>query len=293
MARASRIRIVVLLLCTAAWAAPSGLRAASGGGVAFAVIGDFGTGSPQQYELARIMDQTRLRVPYTFVLTVGDNIYGGWSRRAIVEKFETPYQRLLDAGVSFFASLGNHDDSTERDYPLFNMGGQRYYSVRRDNVEFFALDSNYMDGSQLAWIADVLRLSDAPWKIAFFHHPLYSSAGRHGSERDLRTLLEPLFVEHGVQVVFSGHDHVYERVKAQRGVTYFVCGSSGQVRRGNLTPQSPLTAVGFDQDQAFVVVTVLEDVLRFETVSRAGAIVDAGEIRRVPAHETASTSLQR
>ena len=71
-------------------------------------------------------------------------------------------------------------------------------------------------------------------RIAYFHHPLYGNAGRHGANVDLRVLLEPLLVKYGVQVVFSGHDHVYERLKPQRGIYYFVTGSGGQLRKGDL-----------------------------------------------------------
>jgi 3',5'-cyclic AMP phosphodiesterase CpdA len=280
MRRTSRVAVVVVACWLVVWAVAPRLGAEPAGAVAFAIIGDFGTGSSEQYDLAREMIRTRDRVPYSIVLTVGDNIYGGWNHRSVVERFETPYEPLLDAGVSFFASLGNHDAFAEREYPLFNMNGRRYYRIRRGPVDFFALDSNYMDAAQLTWLRDALHSSTAPWKIAFFHHPLYSSAHRHGSEDDLRAVLEPILVANGVQVVFSGHDHVYERVKPQMGVSYFVCGSSGQLRRGDLRKGSALTATGFDQDLAFIVATVVDDELRFETVSRTGAIVDAGEIQR-------------
>jgi hypothetical protein len=109
---------------------------------------------------------------------------------------------------------------------------------------------------------------------------LYSSSQRHGSSDDLRALLEPLFVQFGVQAVFSGHDHVYERVKPQRGIVYFVCGSSGQLRRGNLDKHSLLTAAGFDEDEAFMVVEIADGRMSFETISRTGLVVDSGEIRR-------------
>ena len=273
-----RITLLGLGLLTMAF----GLRAAapSPARVRFAVIGDFGTGTPEQYELANVMAAERVRAPYEFVLTVGDNIYGGWSRAAVVQRFETPYRPLLDAGVSFFASLGNHDANPERFYPLFNMDGERYYRFIRSDVEFFALDSNYLDSTQLTWLKQSLAASTSSWKIAFFHHPLYSSGGRHGSASDLRALLEPLFVQYGVQVVFSGHDHVYERVKAQHGVTYFVCGSSGQLRRGNLDRKSTFMAVGFDQDEAFLLVDIDSDRMHFSAISRNGDTVDSGNIVR-------------
>lgn len=80
----------------------------------------------------------------------------------------------------------------------------------------------------------------------FFHHPLYSSGGRHGSDRALREQLEPIFLKHGVNVVLSGHDHFYERIKPQKGITYFVSGAAAKLRRGDIE-RSPLTAKGFDQ----------------------------------------------
>ena len=277
----TRYLVAVLLLCVPAEGGHAQAIQAQAESLRFAVIGDFGSGTPQQYEVASLMAAVRARSQYDMVLTAGDNIYGGWNRRAVVDRFEMPYRLLLEGGVSFFASLGNHDDLAERQYPLFNMGGERYYSFTRSNVQFFALDSNYMDGAQLTWLRRGLEASTAPWKIAFFHHPLYSSALRHGAQEDLRVVLEPLLVQYNVQVVFSGHDHVYERLKPQRGITYFVCGSSGQLRRGNLNGRSPETAAGFDQDLAFMVVEIEDDVMRFRTISRTDVVVDSGVIHRV------------
>ena len=119
------------------------------------------------------------------------------------------------------------------------MNGQRYYTYARNNVRFFALDSTLMDRKQLAWLEAALRDAREEWKICYFHHPLYSNAARHGSSVDLRVLLEPIFVKYGVNVVFSGHDHVYERIKPQKGIYYFVSGAAGQLRRGNMDPLEP------------------------------------------------------
>ena len=118
--------------------------------VQFAVIGDSGTGTTGQYDVAAAMAASRGRLPFEFVIMLGDNVYGGWNRKALVGKFERPYKPLLDAGVQFYASLGNHDAGEERSYAGFHMGEQRYYTFTRSNVDFFALDSNYMDRSQLA-----------------------------------------------------------------------------------------------------------------------------------------------
>src|SRR4030095_2219534 len=123
----------------------------------------------------------------------------------------------LDAGVVFHAALGNHDDPNQRYYRPFHMEGERYYSFREGDVRFFALDSNYVDGAQLAWLERELKSASEPWEICFFHHPLYSSGKKHGSELDLRTLLEPIFIAYGVSVVFAGHEHFYERIRPQHG----------------------------------------------------------------------------
>jgi 3',5'-cyclic AMP phosphodiesterase CpdA len=215
---------------------------------------------------------------FTFVIMLGDNIYGGQKPADLVKKFELPYKPLLDGGVKFFASLGNHDAQSNRTYPLWNMNGERYYTYKQGEVRFFVLDSDYMDPKQLAWLEQQLRVATERWKISYFHHPLYSSAGRHGSEVDLRLVLEPLFLKYGMNAVFSGHDHVYERLKPQKGIYYFVSGSAGQLRRGDLK-RTGMTEVGFDQDQSFMAVEIGSDVLSFKTVSRTGMTVDSGTLR--------------
>ena len=243
--------------------------------VRFGVIGDSGTGERAQYETAAQMAATRGRFPFEFVLMLGDNIYGGQRPADFKRKFEAPYQALLDAGVKFYAALGNHDGTNERLYKPFNMDGKRYYSFKRGNAEFFALDSNYMDPQQLDWLKSQLSGSRSTWKICYFHHPLYSHARAHGPDSDLRKRLEPLFRANGVSIVFAGHEHVYERLKAQNGICYFVLGNSGELRYHDLRP-SPETAKGFDTDRAFALVEIAENQLYFQVVSRKGETVDSG-----------------
>jgi hypothetical protein len=110
---------------------------------------------------------------------------------------------------------------------------------------------------------------------------LYSDGKTHGSQVDLRVILEPLFVAHGVNVVFSGHDHVYERLKPQKGITYFVSGAGGQLRKGDVK-RSDMTAAAFDQDCSFMLIEVSGDDLYFQAVSRSGASVDSGTVHRQP-----------
>ena len=249
------------------------------GTVKFAVIGDNGTGDAAQYRVAEQMVKARRQFPFDLVLMVGDNFYGAQRPSDLVVKFERPYKPLLDVGVTFHAALGNHDEPDSVNYPPLNMGGQRYYSFVRGNVRFVVLDTNSLEPRQLQWLETTLQESREAWKISYFHHPLYSNAGRHGASIDLRVRLEPLLMKYGVNVVFSGHDHVYERLEPQNGITYFVCGSGGKLRKGDLVP-SATTAAGFDGDQVFTLVEVDAAELHFETISRAGATVDAGVIRR-------------
>jgi 3',5'-cyclic AMP phosphodiesterase CpdA len=242
-------------------------------------MGDNGTGDRPQYELAEQMMRLHNTFRFDLVIMLGDNMYGSQRPADYVRKFELPYAPLLAAGVKFQASLGNHDRPEQVNYRLYNMNGQRYYTYARNNVRFFALDSTLMDQKQVEWIDAALRDSRDEWKICYFHHPLYSNAARHGSSVDLRVLLEPIFIRHGVAVVFSGHDHVYERVEPQKGIYYFVSGAGGQLRRGNMR-SSEQTAASFDQDRSFMAVEVAGSEMFFQSISRTGQIVDSGAIRR-------------
>ncbi len=280
------LRLPVLLLLLAA--ANAGIAPAqdvslpgNGDSVKFAVIGDSGTGAAAQYAVGRQMADARAPFPFEFVIMLGDNMYGGQGAADFVAKFERPYALLLQAGVKFYASLGNHDNQNNRFYAQFNMNGERYYTFARKNVRFFAFDTNLLDQAQLAWIDERLKESREDWKVCFFHHPIYSHAGRHGGNVALRVALEPLLLKHGVDVVFAGHDHVYERVKPQKGITYFVSGSAGQLRSGDMRP-SEATAAAFDRDHTFMLVDVDRDDMRFQAKTRTGAIVDSGTIRRRP-----------
>ena len=274
--------VVTASLLAAQQAAPLPTRPES---LKFAVIGDSGTGEPPQFEVGSKMAEARRTFPFETVIMLGDNIYGRQTPQDFVTKFQRPYAPLLTAGVRFYATLGNHDAPANRFYPGFNMGGLRYFTYFRKNVQFFVLDSNAMDPQQLAWLDNALKESVSPWKICYFHHPLYSNAGRHGSEFELRVVLEPLFVKYGVNVVYSGHDHVYERIKPQKGITYFVNGSSGQLRPGDLRP-SATTAAYFDRDQVFSLVEIDNDDLFFQAISRTGRTVDSGVIHRQTAPQT-------
>jgi len=249
----------------------------------FAIIGDTGTGTRPQYEVGQKLTAARSAFPFEFVIMLGDNMYGGESQRDFQNKFEKPYASLLSAGIKFYASLGNHDEPERQiGYKPFNMGGQRYYTFKpKAGIRFFALDSNYMDKKQLDWLESELKSSGSEWKVCFFHHPLYSSGEKHGPSIELRKVLEPLLMKYGVDVVFAGHEHFYERMKPQNGIQYFILGNSAKLREDGIIPNSELTAKGFDNDEAFMMAEIAGDEMSFQTISRTGVSIDSGKFRRV------------
>src|SRR5438552_2394171 len=279
--RATRLLTTLFLAATALWSvraqeltlpnAPNSLK--------FLAMGDTGSGDREQFEVANQMARFRAKFPFDMAIMLGDNIYGGQGASDLDKKFAQPYKALLDAGVTFYASLGNHDDPINRQYPLWNMGGQMYYTYAKKNVRFFALDSNKVDQKELVWLENALKGATEDWKICYFHHPLYSDGGTHGSSVDVRVLFEPLFVTYGVNVVFAGHDHIYERLTPQNGIYYFVEGASGQLRKGD-TRRSAMTAKAFDQDMSFMLVEIDGNQLSFQVISRTGTTVDSGTIQR-------------
>jgi hypothetical protein len=257
--------------------------------IKFAIIGDSGRGSAEQHAVAAQMVAYRQRFDYRFVLMAGDNIYEGPATPEDYRlKFAEPYQLLLDAGVRFFAVLGNHDDPQQIHYAPFNMDGHRYYTftppvdlvTRLDTrVRFFALDSTQLDGDQMRWLERELRESKAEWKIAMLHYPLYTSGRYPLPARGARFMLESAFVNGGVNVVFSGHEHFYQRSHLQKGILYFVSGGAGSLRSGD-AKTTPAIAKSYDNDYHFMLAEVTDDGFFFQAINRQGETVDAGSLKR-------------
>jgi predicted phosphodiesterase len=287
-----RFRYVVglLLVCAASAAAQDMRLPAMPSSVKFLVLGDAGTGERQQREVAAQIVRYYAEFPFTFAIMLGDNIYGKERPQDFAKKFEQPYKPLLDAGVKFHAALGNHDDPNQRYYKPFHLDGKRYRTFKEGNVRFFILDSNYLDPEQVKWLETELASSDSKWKIAYFHHPLYTTA-RRGPEVELRAILEPIFVKHGVDVVFTGHEHVYERFKPQKGIHHFLAGGSAKLREGD-TRRGPLTEATFDRDRSFMLVEIIDDKMFFQVISRTGAVVDEGIIANRETAAPSQTSVQ-
>ena len=276
-----RSRFGAAIIAVALAAAPLGAQVylpMKSGSVRFLVLGDAGTGGREQYEVANQMVRYGKTFPFTFAIMLGDNIYGSERPQDFDRKFTRPYKTLLDKGIEFDAALGNHDDPNQRFYKPFNLGGNRYRTFKKGNVRFFVIDSNYLDPEQLKWLDKELAASGSDWKIAYFHHPLYTTA-RRGPEVEVRAVLEPLFVKYGVDVVFSGHEHIYERYKPQKGIYYFTSGGAAKLRDGDVK-KTDLTAKSFDAGYHFMLIEITKDTMYFQAISDQGKVVDSGALTR-------------
>jgi 3',5'-cyclic AMP phosphodiesterase CpdA len=267
-------RVPAPSLTAAAWPGAHRLLALPGiaGSTRFALIGDSGSGDSAQKDVADAM----LRYftygrPFTFVLMLGDNLYNDDYQR----EFSEPYQGLLERGVLFYAALGNHDKDLQQHYKPFHMMDRAYYAFTAGNVRFVALNSNHpADRAQLSWFDGAFGDTGTKWRISFFHHPLFSS-GTHGSQSReiIRPALEPALVRNKVDVVFSGHDHLYERIAPQQGIRYFVSGGGGRNLYG--FHRSAFDEAG-SSEHHFMVVEIAGDRLFFQAISPQGRTLDCG-----------------
>jgi predicted phosphodiesterase len=260
--------------------------------IKFAVIGDSGRGWQPQHDVAAQMVAFRRQFDFGFVLMAGDNIYEGPATPEDYRvKFEDPYKVLLADGVKFYAVLGNHDDPKQVYYQPFNMNGNRYYTftppvdpiTRWDTrVRFFALDTTNIDGEQMKWFERESAESRAEWKIALMHHPLYTSGRYTLAARAMRFSLESSLVNGGVDIVFAGHEHIYNRSELQKGVLYFVSGGAGSLRQGDVG-RSTAIAKGYDQDFHFMLIEIADGGFFWQAINRQGVTIDAGSLRTVTA----------
>lgn len=194
----------------------------------FLAIGDFGTGSDDQYDIANRMCRLRAQRGFDHVVTVGDNVYDAGHPDRFEAAFFRPYRCLLAAGVEFRATLGNHDVRTnsgrpELDEPAFGMKG-RNYVWRAGGVRFVMANSNNFN---FDWLRRALTAADGDrWTVVVFHHPVYSS-GHYGPTPGLRPRLPRMFRNKGVDLVLTGHEHHYEVSRPLGGIRYVVTGGGG------------------------------------------------------------------
>lgn len=246
----------------------------------FVSVADTGTGAQGQYAVSAAMWQHYQKTPYNLVILAGDNIYNNGEIEKIKLVFEDPYKQLLQRNVKFQACLGNHDIRTANgvpqvNYPAFNMQGKRYYTFRRDLVQFFALDTNHNADwqTQLTWLDQELGKSNALWKIVFGHHQIYAS-GHYGVNQPFIKTLVPLFKKHGVRLYINGHEHHYERTQPIDGITYLTCGGGAGTRPVGRSTWTAYSA----QKLSFAAYEVGRDRISIKAIGTDHRVFDQGVI---------------
>jgi hypothetical protein len=258
----------------------------------FAVIGDYGSGSEAERDVATLVASWNPE----FVVTTGDNNYPAGDASTIDPNIGQYYSSFIGSYTGsygsgstdnrFFPSLGNHDWVTPGAAPYlayFSLpGNERYYRFTWGPIEFFAIDSdsNEPDGTgssstQAAWLQSALAASRSPWQIVYFHHPPYSS-GTHGST----SALQWPFAAWGADAVLAGHDHVYERLSID-GIPYFVNGLGGQSIY-DFTSPLPGSQLRYNSDYGAMRVEATQDWLQFQFINRAGTTIDSASYTRSP-----------
>lgn len=184
------------------------------------VWGDSGRGDAAQYSLVPVMES----MAPDFMIHVGDLIQTDGAPETFDPFYFVPYRNLL-RNTPVWPVLGNHDVMTADGQPFLDafllprnnpQGDERYYSFNYGQAHFVALDTNRgLPPETLDWVTKDLATTTTTWKFAYMHHPMYS-CGVHGSSRWARDRLAPVFEAHGVDVVFSGHDHDYQRSHPMR-----------------------------------------------------------------------------
>ncbi len=263
------------------------------GSLKFLVIGDFGNGSREQLQLAELMEKHRQKFPFEVAITVGDNIYGSNSPQSFEQRFEVPYKPLLDAGVKFYASSATTTiASCSGSTSPFNMDGKFYYTLKapQQDVRFFALESSYPTVQQIGWIERELQQSNEKWKIAYFHHPLYSSGERHGSRNDCRRSSSRFSSR--TTSASSSRATTTSTSAPSRRMASCISSSARAASCGAATSTSGRRSPprGTTRDRAFLLAEISGDELSFNAIARTGEVVDSGVIVRRQSRGSAARS---
>ncbi len=272
----------------------------------FAVMGDSGSGSRGQQLIARQLERQHGRSPFEFVLTTGDNVYEYGETAYFDRKFIDVYRKLLDDGVLLRATLGNHDMRNRSGQEQIQVAAFGYEDSREEYqfeagpmlpngkrlARFICLNSNRWDEEvgkplelRLGALREKLAESDRyQWNIAYFHHPLYSYVKSgfliprgHGANEKVRRMLEPELIDR-VDVVFSGHDHFYQKIKPQHGIDYFVTGGAGKLRGGVQSNNPNVEKAALEYH--FMDLSLDQEALRFQAINDDGAVIHGGAIAK-------------
>lgn len=197
-----------------------------------AFVGDTGTGGEQQYQVAGLIESEDDRINFDWLVLLGDMIYESGDPQLIDQVVLEPYSGTLDDDTELVPVLGNHDVKMGAgDEIMATLGARhRWYTIGNDQLFLVVLDSTRPDDrDQLAFLTNALATANSEWIVVALHHPPFS-AGYHGSTSVIQDTFVPIFEEYGVDVVFAGHDHDYQRSQPIAGITYVVTGAGAKLR---------------------------------------------------------------
>jgi len=239
----------------------------------FAAFGDTRT----QHQFHRAVVERIAAVSPDFVLHTGDLVAHGNASHEWETFFEI--ERELMARAPLFPALGNHEGNNPHYFDFFYLpGNEHWYAFDYGNARFICLQvdgfTDFGPGSeQYGWLEERLAANTQPWLFVYFHIPPYSSV-QDDLEDDVRQALPPLFERYGVDVVFNGHKHNYERNEVN-GLTYVVTAGGGAPLYA-MQEREP-TQVAFVLAHHFVLLEIDGDHLQATVISSEGQVLDEFE----------------
>ena len=276
------------------------------GDVSFEVLGDSGGGTAAQGRLARVLAASDVDL----VLHSGDVAYPTFNYGNADMRCWSFYG-LHGRSVPYFFTFGNHDLYANQGQTYLDAfylptntanGSEYFYSFDHGDVHFVCLyvpmlypfapsatNGLAIPSVQYSWLTNDLARSAKPWKIAWFHSPLTSSATHRGDDAnyngtedrfEIQTMLLPVFQRYGVQATFHGHDHDYEKVMPMSGTSSFISGGGGY----NLYGLGELDAATgqFWSRWDCLRVRIQGDSMRVEALDDQGQLFDTTVIQRAP-----------
>lgn len=247
-------------------------------------VGDTGTGGRNTRALADQMARWIDKEGAQAVFLLGDNVLGSTPFSiAVLDRFFEPFRSVLERQVPFYAILGNHDHSagrveSELKFKPFHMEGKSYYQVQADDrVAFFVLDATALRESreQADWLSAELSKSKCTWNVLLFHEPMVCGKFHHGPNKKALELLMPIMqTPPGIDLVLSGHNHVYERRRVHEGIQHLTVGSGGKLSRKGEFHDDPDRVKGF-KNRAFLAARFDSNRIQLFVIDQAGEELDS------------------
>ena len=239
----------------------------------FVVLGDTRT----QHQIHQALVDRIVALKPDFVLHTGDLVFLG----SVIPYWETFFEieRELLARASLFPTLGTHERNSSRYFDHFYLpGNERWYTFDYGNARFICLQVDDIadygpESEQYVWLEETLAANTQPWLFVYFHIPPYSSS-LDAREGPIRRTLTPLFEQYGVDVVFNGHHHNYERNEVN-GVTYIVTGGGGAPLC--VMEEREPTRAAFAVAHHYVLLEIDDQHLNATVISHQGRILDTFE----------------